>query len=395
MGWSEPRTPDAGYPNGNRRLYVVPDDAPAADYPATAPRTSENLGDQFPRQPASDLAGPDWRETTGFQRQPGPARREAVGYQRQPGPARRDAPGHQRQTGPGWQETADYRREAGSLGPGPGPATGRFRDGHSPNGDSHWAAGQVLTRPDDQAAQITQAAQENAAAIREAAEREAAAITQQATDQAAAIREAAEREAVELRARLDSMSGELGRLAAYVTETLGDPAKPANGPAMLATAPAMPAPAPALPRTRPAQPRTTPARPDTSPRTRPAGPDRPRPDAAPGTRPKPTGPGTTPGKPERRTRQQRAARIATAGTAALLSVAAVGAVTMTSIHGFSFFVFRESAQGETPGNFTDANFLAGQKECSGAVVCPAPPHHDSVPKGRHHKATGSKESPNK
>lgn len=83
-------------------------------------------------------------------------------------------------------------------------------------------------------------------------------------------------------------------------------------------------------------------------------------------------------------------RIATAGTAALLSIAAIGAVTYTGIHGFSFFAFRESGQGETPGSFTDANFLAGQKECPGAVVCPAAQHHDSAPKGRHHKAPGSK-----
>ena len=79
-------------------------------------------------------------------------------------------------------------------------------------------------------------------------------------------------------------------------------------------------------------------------------------------------------------RQRRAMRIATAGTVALVSVAAIGAVAYTSIHGFRFFVFRESGQGETPGNFTDAKFLARQA---------AAHHDDSVPKGRHAKATGS------
>ena len=68
-------------------------------------------------------------------------------------------------------------------------------------------------------------------------------------------------------------------------------------------------------------------------------------------------------------------RVATAGTAALVATLAIGAATYTGIHGFRFFVFRESGQGETPGSFTDANFVAGQKECPGAVVCPAAQHH--------------------
>jgi hypothetical protein len=73
-------------------------------------------------------------------------------------------------------------------------------------------------------------------------------------------------------------------------------------------------------------------------------------------------------------------RVATAGTVALVSVAAIGAVTYTGVHGFKFFVFRESGQGETPGSFTDANFLARQA---------AAQHHDSAPAGAHHKAAGS------
>jgi hypothetical protein len=71
-------------------------------------------------------------------------------------------------------------------------------------------------------------------------------------------------------------------------------------------------------------------------------------------------------------------RVATAGTAALLSIAAIGAVTYTAIHGFSFFVFRESGQGETPGNFLDTNFLARQAAAA---------HHAAAPKGRHHKTS--------
>ncbi|HUB42368.1 MAG TPA: hypothetical protein VMA72_26245 [Streptosporangiaceae bacterium] len=354
------------------------------------------------------------------------------------------------QPGPGWQEPVDYRRETGPFGPGGGPATGWFQDGRSSGSDSRWTAEQVLALADGRAAQIERDAQDyatamreaaqreaaaitqqaadqaatmhevaerEAAAIREAAERAAAAMTQQATGQAATIRESAEQETAELRSRLDSMTGELGRVAAYVSETLGAPPMPT-------TSPAIPEAMPALPGTRPARPATTPTRPATrqaepaKPRTAPTSQPREpgtriaKPGSAPGTRTatpgtaprtKPDGPArqaATPAKSgQTQGRQRRAIRIATAGTAALLSVAAAGAITMTGIHGFRFFVFRESGQGETPGNFTDLNFLTGQKECAGAVVCPAAQqhdsapkaaqHNDSAPKGRHHKATVS------
>ena len=386
--WNAPRqAPDAGFDNGSRRLYAVPDNA------------------------AAGLAGPDWPEPVNFQPRQGPSSRDALGYQRQ--------------TFPGWQESSDYWPESGPSEPGRGPATGQFRDDRSATRDSRSTAGQVLTLADGRAAQVAQEAQDyadaicdaaerEAATMREAAEREAAAVTQRATGQAATIREAAEREAAELRARLDSMTGELGRLAAYVTENLVAPGMPATAPSLPGATPALPgtiqAPdgRPAKPGTGPAGPRTAPTSKPHEPGTRPSGPA-----SAPGTRTaKPaSAPGTRTAKPARQTatptkqgdtqgRQRRAMRIATAGTAALLSVAAVGAVTMTGIHGFKFFVFRESAQGETPGNFTDVNFLAGQKECPGAVVCPAAQHHDSAPKaaqhhdaapkGRHHKAAGSK-----
>lgn len=72
-------------------------------------------------------------------------------------------------------------------------------------------------------------------------------------------------------------------------------------------------------------------------------------------------------------------RVATAGTAALVAIAAIGAATYTSIHGFRFFVFRESGQGETPGHFTDNDFLAQQA---------AAQHHDAASAGRH-QATGN------
>jgi hypothetical protein len=415
---SGPPRASGGYANGNRRLHAVPNNPSAVDY-AASPRAPENLAVQFPEQPGTGLADPRRREPTGFHRQQGPVRR--------------DATGNQRQYGPGWQEPAVYRRETGPYGPGPGPATGRFQNGPAADSDTRWRFAQVLTLADGQAAQIAQEAQDYAAAVREAAERDAAAIAEQATDradaiarqaadraaaiteeatgqavaiteeatgQAVAIREAAERETAELRARLDSMSGELSRLAAYVTENLASPAMPAIAPVLPGTRPAFPDAEPVLPDISPTRPDARPSRPDTRPGTRTATPDtRPgtrtaTPDTRPGTRTARPGsaPRTRPAGPAKQTatpakkgqalgRQRRAMRIATAGTAALLSIAAIGAVTYTGIHGFRFFVFREGGQGETPGSFLDTNFLARQAA--------AAQHHDSAPKGRHHKATAS------
>jgi hypothetical protein len=369
--WSAPPQPPDGYDNGNRWLYAVPDEPAIPDY-----------------------------EASDFQQQPHP----------------------------GWQETTGYRREADPYGPDRGPAAGRYENGYPPGRDSLWTAGQVVSLAEGRAAQIAHQAQDYAAAIRDAAEREAAAITQQATGhaatmrdtaerqaaeirqaadhqaaaitqqatgQAAEIRDAAEREVAELRARLDSMSGELGRVAALVTERLGAPPMPATAPELPEVTLAPPGTRPAPPDGTPAKPATKPAGPKTAPASQPREPG--TRTAKPGTAPR-----TTPGGPARQTatpakqgqaqgRQRRAMRIVTAGTAALLSVAAVGAVTMTGIHGFSFFVFREAGQGETPGKFTDADFLARQAAAQHHALAPkAAQHHDPAPKGRHHKAAGSK-----
>jgi hypothetical protein len=277
----------------------------------------------------------------------------------------------------------------GQFGPDPGYATGRFQNGHPANGDSLWIAGQVLALADGQAALIAQEAQQYAAAIREAAERDAAAITQlaanradamtqQATGQAAAIREAAEREVDELRARLMSMSGELGRVAANITDSLAAPATPAIPQALTGTAPALPGARSAPPATRPARPDTRQARPDTGP----ARPDiRPvRPDSRPGTRP--AGPATprtaTAKKALKPARQHQAMRIATFATAALVLAAITAGGAEIGLHGFKFFVFREGGVGQTSGSETDHDFLTRQAAAT---------HHVVTPKGRHHKTS--------
>ncbi len=434
--WNPPsQRPDAGYGNGGRRLYAVPDHASAVDYGAT-------------RVPPADLyrqAGPGPRGVNGYQRQAGPGWQE-TGH-------RRENVDYRRQASPGRQETTDYRRETGPFrpgpgsttgpfgpgpgpttgpfGPGPGPTTGRFKDFRASNRDSLRTGGQVLEihhgqdhefdramRPDGRAAQITQEAQDYAASLREAAEREAAAITQeattradvitqQATGQADAIRELAQREAAEMRARLDSMSGELSRVAAYLTENLAlaPSAMPATAPTLPRTTPDLPDASPVQPDTRPARPdarpsgpgrqQTGPARPQTGPARPQTGPA--RPETWPGTRPaRPMAPDTRPGRPDgppkprttparepqKRTRQQQAMRVATAATAALLSVAVISGITEIGLRGLPFFVFRETGTGETgPQSQTDQQFLASEA---------APAHkttatHPSGAKGRHHR----------
>jgi hypothetical protein len=359
-----PRTPEGG--NGNRRLYAVPDGASTPDYTANGPR-------------------PGYR-------QPGPGRPETSDYRREPA-------GYRRQANPGWQET--------------GPATGRFRDFRYPNGDSRAAAGQGLEihhgedrEPDrDSRAQMAQQAQDYAASLRETAEREAAEITRLATDranviteqangQAAALREAAEREAAEFRARLETMTGELGRVAALLTESFAPSARPMTAPSLPDAAPALPGTFPPMPETRPARPQTQPGtrpdRPDARPGPRPAGPDafQTRPDTRPGPRParpdtrpgpRPAGPGTTPArKPQKRTRQQQAFRVAAGVTAAMFSVAVLTGAAELADHGYKFFVFRSGGTGATAGSETDQQFLA--QEAAAAH------HHVEAPKpGRHAK----------
>jgi hypothetical protein len=384
QNWGPPPAMHPDHPSAPVARVQLPPDHPSGQYAAPrrpVARDSDGPG-SLPAYLAVVAEGQAHRDDSVVQQLPRRSPRGPAGFQPEPELPRRDASGVHRRPAPGWEESTDFRRETGPFSRPAGPASGRFENGRSQDRDPGGPGGQVLALADGQTARITQRAQADAAAIREAAERDAT-----------ALRETAEREAAEMRARLESMLTEMNRVSALVTETLGDPAMPANAPAMLTAAPAIPATAPARPRTAPvpAGPGTRPAR----PAERPA-PDttrRPRPDAAPVSRPVPTAPKVTPGKPDGRGRQQRAFRIATAGTAALLSVAAIGAVTMTAIHGFSFFVFRESGQGETPGTFTDQDFLAGQKECRVGGLpapCPPAPHHDTAPKGRHHKTTESK-----
>jgi hypothetical protein len=294
-----------------------------------------------------------------------------------------DGSGHRRLHAVPSDPATAYHRETGPLRPLPEPPAGWFEANRAPGRDSPWTAGQVVPLGDSRAAHIAQEAQAYAAAVREAAEREAAAITERAAADAAAIREAAEREAAERRAGLDTMTGELSRVAAYVTESLGAPAMPATAPPLTVAALAPPVAAPAPPATRPAGPGLRPVRPAASPGRPATRPGRPgtspakpgaRP-AKPGARPAvPAGPATVPARqPQKPTRQHQAMRVASYATATLMAFAVLTGATEIGLHGFKFFVFRGGGVGQTAGSETDQQFLARQ----------AAPHHVAAPKGRH------------
>src|SRR5262249_12580579 len=148
----------------------------------------------------------------------------------------------------------------------------------------------------------------------------AAEIKELAAAQAAAIREAAEREAVELRAHLLAMSAELARMAAYVTENLASPPQP--GVKTISVPVLKPAAEPeAAPAAKPV------ARPATAPRGRPAG----RPPTKPTTKPK--------------TRQYRAMRRISVAAALLVVFVNASSAAEIGLHKYKFFVFRSSGTG--------------------------------------------------
>jgi hypothetical protein len=219
-----------------------------------------------------------------------------------------------------------------------------------------------MTVADDQAADVTYEAWGQAAAIRDAAEREAAAIRQQASDQAAAIREAAERDAAELRAAVLSMSGDLSRVAAYVTENLAVPAMPATRPARPAASPVTlpaqaPAASPAAPAARPAKPAARPIKPAAKPA-------------------KPTG------KAAGRPRQYFAMRLSRLAVAAMVLFAVTAGSTEIALHGFSFFVFRAAGTGSTPDSGLKEDQGPGQPDAPGTHRHLTVPQHK--PRKHHH-----------
>jgi hypothetical protein len=276
---------------------------------------------------------------------------------------------------------------SGQLAQFVGEQSGPFgfdREGDPADTGSLRLAGQVLTGAGDQAAVITHGAWDQAAAIRQAAEQEAEQIRQQAAsraatvqreaaDQAAAIQRAAEQEAAKMREHLLAMSGELGRVSAYVTDNLDSPGALATRPSPAIEPAQARAIAPPRPRTRPGAPAAAPAIAPPRPRTKPGAPA--AAPAKPRTRPgapaaRPAGPRTTPAKNQgARGRQAHAMRIATAATVAMFSIAVIAAGANIAHFGFKFFTFRETGAGETgPNGGSDQDFLAKEAAAAKAAA---------------------------
>jgi hypothetical protein len=176
--------------------------------------------------------------------------------------------------------------------------------------DDTWTAQWIVLDAGAQAARLRRQASAQTAAICEAAEREAEKIRRQASMQAAAIHEAAEREAVELRARVT-------KLAAGSGDGHG-------GAATIAAPPLRPA-----------------ARP------------------------------VAPGRANTKGRQARAMRKVTAAFVVLsLTGVTTGAVELT-LHGFSFFLFRNTAAGAGNSQNLTEDQGPGQPDAPGS-------HHRAV-----------------
>jgi hypothetical protein len=297
--------------------------------------------------------------TSGYE--PGPGHDPSQGYPRRqaysPGRGYPPAPGYPPargyQTGPGnHPPEPNARPRYGPPQQGAGPYDGPLqRDNPGPGYPQARGYNPGPGYPAAQTATITDEAWDQAAAIRRAAVQDAATIRQQATDQAAAIRRAAEREVAELSGLLLAMSGELGRVSAYLSENSGPP----DG---LATRPA-----PALPPViAPPRPRTRPDGPATRPATRPAT----KPAARPGKKP--------------HGRQRKAAVIAKAGIASMVTLALTAGITEVAVHGPAFFVFRNGGTGATPDSGQDdQQFLAQQRAAAQAAHKAPVGHH--APKG--------------
>jgi hypothetical protein len=225
------------------------------------------------------------------------------------------------------------------AGPAPPPAV-QVRPGAGPVWDAGSAqlASWIISEANQAAAAIRHEARDQAATSLAGAKRDADQLVRQASDQAAAKLAAAELEAAEIRATLLKLSGELGGMAAYVTQNLIGYAPPATKPVSPpALKPVMP---PAL-------------EPVAKPAPEPAAKPKPGPTAAPGAR--------SAAKAKTRPRQLMAIRVMTVFAAALFLFALVSGSAEVALHGFRFFVFRAAGTGETAGSGLQEDQGPGQR----------------------------------
>jgi hypothetical protein len=371
---AEPPAPEDDYPSwpgrpGPAALHPDHPSWPGRPGPDWAATEAALRADDYPSWPEGKV--PPWRDP-----EPPRAGNEAPGWSgggrsaapREPPPA---SPG-----GPRWPAErpgpvlsapvrTDLAPRADRAPPGPvlrGRATQVvYRPERPPVWDAGSAqlAGWIISEANSHAAEIRHETRDQVATSLAGAKQEAAQLIRQASDQAAATLEAAELQAAEIRATVMKLSGELGGVAAYVTQNL-------IGYAPSATRPAIP---PAIqPVTRPvpepaAEPKTLPAarpaaKPGTKHAAKPAAKPKPGPAAAPRTRAAAT--------PNARPRQLMAIRVMSIFAAALFSFALIAGTTEVALHGFRFFVFRSAGTGETPGSGLQEDQGPGQPDAPGA-----------------------------
>jgi hypothetical protein len=202
-------------------------------------------------------------------------------------------------------------------------------------------ASRLITRANQQAAEIRQDARHQTATSLAKARREAAELLQQASDRAAATLAVVELQTAELQTAVMKLSAQLGGVTEHVTDNLLTSAAPAIQPVSRPGPGFGVEPSPAA---RPA------AKPGARPRSGPAAEPGTRPAAEPGTRPK--------GTP----RQLVAARVAAVATAALVLFAVAAGTAEVALHGLPFFVFRSIGTGETGPNGLQEDQGPGQPD---------------------------------
>jgi hypothetical protein len=232
----------------------------------------------------------------------------------------------------------------------------------------------IIEDANQQAAEITRQARDQASTSLAHAQQEAADIVRRTGEQAALTIGAAEQQAAEIRATMTKLTNELTGMAAYVTQSLA-PASPGTAPPgirLAATAPpvtAMPAAAPAAttqPGTSGFPTSAAAGLTTTGPAAKAAAP-RPAAPAAARTAPKPGA------KSSSKNRQRTAVRVMTIFTTAMVLFALTAGASEVALHGFKFFVFRSTGTGETGPNGGQEDQGPGQPDAPGA-------HHQALQK---------------
>jgi len=337
-----------------------------------------NLPGRGYEPPPGYAAGPGCEPAPGYW----PARAYDAGQGLAPaqgrGPGSGYVAGRDYNTGPGHGVVRDYHPGSGYPRPQGRPGNRgdqrlyAVRDGASADGPQYGTgAGQVASFPGrhppgpagparGQAGSADSGELWLARRALAAAEDEAAAIRQAAEQEAAATRQAAEHEAADLRAAVMTMSAELGQVAAYVSEYLGKHAlreqRPRARPAAVPGQRLAPQDTPA----RAAGPAAGPGRPNARTAPRPGAPPIPRPSDRPGAR------------------QATAMRKMVVVFATLFAVAVAGGLAQLGLHGFSFFAFRAAGTGATDNNGLQENQGPGQPDAPGLHHAKPAAHHSAA-----------------